>query len=258
MATEEIIVRFVRAGGDRQDRRLASDARRALGASRGGCGRRRGFTGLVTSRLRSSGARRCGRHRIERILRNLLDNAIEHSDRKGVDVVVGTPGRVMDMHARGMLPYDRIKLAILDEVDRMLDIGFREDIRKILGGMRNHPQTVFVSATISDEIEKLARSYMRNPEKIVTVAKSLTVQQVAQSYLSVEPWDKRRLLLHLLRREEPGLTVVFCRTKKAVDDVTLFLNDKGIDALIGMMKKLDEFDPKTGAWLKTPPTASAK
>jgi ATP-dependent RNA helicase DeaD len=146
------------------------------------------------------------------------------------EIIVGTPGRIMDMRERRLITYDHVRYAVLDEVDRMLDIGFREDIRKILGGMRNHPQTVFVSATISDEIEKLARSYMRNPEKIVTVAKSLTVQQVAQSYLSVEPWDKRRLLLHLLRREEPGLTVVFCRTKKAVDDVTLYLNDKGIDA----------------------------
>jgi ATP-dependent RNA helicase DeaD len=145
-------------------------------------------------------------------------------------IIVGTPGRVMDMHARGMLPYDQIKLAILDEVDRMLDIGFRDDIRRILGAMKQHPQTIFVSATISPDIEKLARSYMRNPEKIVTTEKSLTVAAVDQSWLSVEPWDKKRLLQHLLQHEEAALTVVFCRMKKTVDQVADYLSKHGIDA----------------------------
>ena len=93
-------------------------------------------------------------------------------------IIVGTPGRVMDMHGRGLLPYDNVKIAVLDEVDRMLDIGFRDDIRRILGAMRQSPQTIFVSATISPEIEKLARSYMKQPEKIVTTEKSLTVAAV--------------------------------------------------------------------------------
>jgi len=145
-------------------------------------------------------------------------------------IIVGTPGRVMDMHQRGLLPYDGVRYAVLDEVDRMLDIGFREDIRRILGSMKQHPQTVFVSATISPEIEKLARQYLRDPEKIVTVAASLTVSQIRQSYFAVERWDKRRLLLHLLRKEEPALTLVFCRMKRTVDDVTAFLAKNGIDA----------------------------
>ena len=68
---------------------------------------------------------------------------------RGPEIVVGTPGRVMDLHDRRMLPYDTVRMAVLDEVDRMLDIGFRDDIRKILGGMRQRPQTIFVSATIS-------------------------------------------------------------------------------------------------------------
>ena len=149
---------------------------------------------------------------------------------KNPAIIVGTPGRVMDMHGRGMLPYDRVKLAILDEVDRMLDIGFRDDIRRILGSMKQHPQTIFVSATISPDIEKLARSYMRNPEKIVTTEKSLTVAAVDQSWLSVEPWDKKRLLQHLLQHEEAALTVVFCRMKKTVDQVADYLSKHGIDA----------------------------
>lgn len=146
------------------------------------------------------------------------------------EIIVGTPGRVMDMHQRGLLPYNQFKVVILDEVDRMLDIGFREDIRKILGAMKQRPQTIFVSATISPEIEKLARSYMKSPEKIVTTEKSLTVSAVDQSWLTVEPWDKRKLLYHLLKHEEPALTIVFCRMKKTVDQVAEYLTKHGIDA----------------------------
>ena len=146
------------------------------------------------------------------------------------EIIVGTPGRVMDMHQRGLLPYNQFKVVILDEVDRMLDIGFREDIRKIHGAMKQRPQTIFVSATISPEIEKLARSYMKSPEKIVTTEKSLTVSAVDQSWLTVEPWDKRKLLHHLLKHEEPALTIVFCRMKKTVDQVAEYLTKHGIDA----------------------------
>ena len=148
----------------------------------------------------------------------------------GPGIVVGTPGRVMDMHKRGYLSYANMRIAVLDEVDRMLDIGFRDDIRNILGALPGKPQTIFVSATISSDIERLARSYMRDPAKIVTVAKSLTVSQVKQSYLAVEPWDKTRLLTHLLTHESPALTVVFCRTKRTVDNVAKALQKAGIDA----------------------------
>jgi ATP-dependent RNA helicase DeaD len=79
----------------------------------------------------------------------------------GAQIVVGTPGRIMDMHGRGLLKFDNIRWAMLDEVDRMLDIGFRDDIRKILSQIKGEHQTVFVSATISDEIERLARKFMR-------------------------------------------------------------------------------------------------
>ena len=149
---------------------------------------------------------------------------------KRPEIIVGTPGRVMDMNERRHLPYDNVKLAILDEVDRMLDIGFRDDIRKILGRMDKDRQTIFVSATISDEIEKLARSYMTKPKKIVTTGKSLTVQQVAQSYMSVERWDKPRLLSFLLKKEEPTMTLVFCRTKRTVDKIQKSLDRDNIPA----------------------------
>ncbi len=146
-------------------------------------------------------------------------------------IIVGTPGRLMDLAERNLIPFAEFRFAILDEVDRMLDIGFRDDIRKILGRLKKTPQTIFVSATISPDIEKLARSYMKEPEKIVTFEKSLTVSQVQQSYFPVERWDKKRLLLHLFRKENPSLTVVFCRTKRAVEDVAAYLEKHKIDAV---------------------------
>lgn len=146
------------------------------------------------------------------------------------EIIVGTPGRVMDMIERGMLHFRNIKFAVLDEVDRMLDIGFREDIRKILGMCPKERQTIFVSATISPDIEKLARSYMKDPEKLVITAGSLTVSLVKQYHLPVQPWDKKRLLKHLLTREEPALTLVFCRLKRSCDDLAKYLQSKGIDA----------------------------
>lgn len=150
---------------------------------------------------------------------------------KNPHVIVGTPGRVMDMHRRGLIVYENVRFAVLDEVDRMLDIGFRDDIRQILGAVTQAHQTIFVSATISEEIERLARRYMNDPERIVAHAgPTLTVAEVKQSYFSVEPWDKKRLLVHLLKHEEPAITLVFCRTKQAVDALAEYLGRKQIDA----------------------------
>lgn len=150
--------------------------------------------------------------------------------KRGPEIIVATPGRLMDMHQRGYLHYRNIKVAILDEVDRMLDIGFRDDIRRILGACPPGRQTVFVSATLPPEVESLARSFARDAEKIVATSGSLTASMVKQYHLPVEPWDKKQLLLHLLTHESPALTIVFCRTKKTVDNLTEYLMRKGIDA----------------------------
>ncbi len=151
--------------------------------------------------------------------------------KKNPHIIVGTPGRVMDMHSRGLLPYDQVKIAVLDEVDRMLDIGFRDDIRRILGTMKHAHQTVFVSATISEEIERLARQYMRDPVRLkLTESKSLTVSQVQQFYYAVQPWDKNKALVHLLTHEDPALTLIFCRMKTTVDALTEYLKRNKIDA----------------------------
>ncbi len=154
------------------------------------------------------------------------------------EIIVGTPGRIMDMVERRLLHFRNIKFVVLDEVDRMLDIGFREDIRRILSmcpppinadGTKGR-QTIFVSATISSEIEKLARSYMKDPQKLVVSSGSLTVSLVKQYHLPVQPWDKRRLLKHLLTHEEPALTLIFCRLKRTCDELARYLSETGLDA----------------------------
>lgn len=152
--------------------------------------------------------------------------------KKRPHIIVGTPGRVMDLHQRGNLPYDRIRIAILDEVDRMLDIGFRDDIRKILGNMQQKHQTLFVSATISDEINRMAKKYMHNAKQLDVTpdSGSLTVAQVSQEYISVQPWDKQRMLHYLLEHEEAALTLIFCRMKVTVDQLTKYLRKQKIEA----------------------------
>lgn len=159
--------------------------------------------------------------------------------KKGANIIVGTPGRIMDMAERGLYHFNNVKFSVLDEVDRMLDIGFREDIKRILDRCPKDRQTMFVSATIAGEIEKLARRFMRDPEKITTSGASLTVSLVEQHYLTVNPWDKKKLLLHLLTHEEPAMTIVFCRLKKSVDMLAKYLGEKGIDvhAIHGDMRQ---------------------
>jgi ATP-dependent RNA helicase DeaD len=152
------------------------------------------------------------------------------------EILVGTPGRVIDLLDRRIIDLNNVRFAVLDEVDRMLDIGFRDDIRNILsrigGSDPQHPhQTIFVSATISDEIEKLARKYMREPvEKLIAPGadEKPTVENVEQYYLSVQPWDKYRLLRILLDTEKPELAIVFCRTKHGAEKVAKRLTTDGI------------------------------
>jgi ATP-dependent RNA helicase DeaD len=153
--------------------------------------------------------------------------SVEH----GGHIMVGTPGRIMDLYDRRQIRFDRIRFVVLDEVDRMLDIGFREDIRKILRNVKSEHQTIFVSATIDAEVERLARSFTKpDAERITTIGGSLTVAMVQQRFLSVERWDKRGLLLYLLRHEKLDTTLVFCRTKETVRKLARYLDQKGISA----------------------------
>jgi len=156
------------------------------------------------------------------------------------EILVGTPGRVIDLLDRRIINFNNVRFVILDEVDRMLDIGFRDDIRNMLSRIkgvsernegRQH-QTIFVSATISEEIEKLSRQYMKEPvEKLIAPGadEKPTVAEVEQYYLSVQPWDKYRLLKMLLERENPDLAIVFCRTKHGAEKLAKKLHFDGIE-----------------------------
>ncbi len=163
------------------------------------------------------------------------------------EIVVGTPGRVIDLLDRGQLKLYDIRFIVLDEVDRMLDIGFRDDIRNILSrlkGMRERRadetdeeaarghQTIFVSATFTEEIERLARRYMKEPvEKLVAPGADdkPTVEKVEQGYYSVQPWDKYRLLREVLKKENPELAIIFTRTKHGAEKLAKNLKHDGID-----------------------------
>ena len=153
--------------------------------------------------------------------------------RAGSDVVVGTPGRVMDHVRRRTLRLDEISCFILDEADRMFDIGFRDDIYWIARRMpRDGRQTLLLSATLPEEVLRLAAEVTSEPEMIRTapVEGELTVNTVEQFYVAVDPERKLDLLAHLIDMEEPEKGMVFCRTKRGADKVAERLRRRGIDA----------------------------
>ena len=132
---------------------------------------------------------------------------------KGVDLVVGTPGRLMDHMRARRLDLSGIQAVVLDEADRMLDLGFRKDIEYILRHCPTRRQTLLLSATVPPDILKLAKRFMHEPEEIWTAPENLTVDQVEQFYSVVERDKKFPLLLKIIDEEKPGLAIVFCATK---------------------------------------------
>ncbi len=137
--------------------------------------------------------------------------------RKGAEIVVGTPGRVLDHLSRGTLQLRDVWCVVLDEADRMLDIGFRPDIEKILRRCPEERQTLLLSATVPPAIRKLAERYMFEPVVLNFSPKQLAVETIEQFYFSIEPERKFDLLVKLLEREEPKQAIIFCRTKRGTD-----------------------------------------
>lgn len=148
--------------------------------------------------------------------------------RKGVQIVVGTPGRVQDHINRGTLKLDSIGIIVLDEADEMLDMGFRDDIEAILSGMPQERQTVFFSATMAKPILDLTRKYQTNPEIIKVAKNELTVSKIEQVYYEVKPSLKMELMTRLMNINNYALSVVFCNTKRMTDEVTESLGARGI------------------------------
>lgn len=148
---------------------------------------------------------------------------------RGADVVVGTPGRVLDLLGRGALKLDEVKMVVLDEADRMLDIGFRPDIEKILRRCPRERQTLLLSATVDPAIERLSKRYMINPVTLDFSPKTKGVDTITQYYFTVDNNRKYELLQKLLEREDPTQAIVFCRTKRMVDRLHLKLSKKNPD-----------------------------
>jgi ATP-dependent RNA helicase DeaD len=136
---------------------------------------------------------------------------------KGCDLVVGTPGRMLDHLSRGTLNLSNVRYVVLDEADRMLDIGFRPDIERILRRCPEKRQTLLMSATVPDEIKKLTHKYMTDPLHLNLSPKVLTVDKIRQTYITVEKEKKFDLLLKWLQREQPKQAIIFVERKRSAD-----------------------------------------
>jgi ATP-dependent RNA helicase DeaD len=160
--------------------------------------------------------------------------------RDGSQVVVGTPGRLLDHLRRGSFDPSHVRMAILDEADRMLDMGFKEEMDELLGALPPERQTLFFSATMNPGVSRLIKSYGRQPEIIEIAQKSRTVSTVEQSYFEVRQRSKVEVLSRILDMNPPRLGIIFCNTKRSVDECTEDLVNRGYaaDRLHGDMTQM--------------------
>jgi ATP-dependent RNA helicase RhlE len=150
--------------------------------------------------------------------------------RRGVDVIIATPGRLLDLMNQGYIRLDAIEYFVLDEADRMLDMGFINDIRKVIAKLPAKKQTLFFSATVSPEIKKLASGLLKDPVNVAVSPVSSTATLVSQSVYYVDKENKRSLLTYVLKNGKIEHALVFTRTKRGADRVAKDLNKFGIRA----------------------------
>ncbi len=150
--------------------------------------------------------------------------------RAGAQLVVGTPGRLLDHMRRGSFDPSQIKLAILDEADRMLDMGFKEEMDELLAALPAERQTLFFSATMNPGVSRLIQRFGNNPEVLEIQQKARTVSTVEQSYFEVRQRSKVEVLSRLLDMNPPRLGIIFCNTKRSVDECTEDLINRGYAA----------------------------
>ena len=158
----------------------------------------------------------------------------------GVQIVIATPGRLIDHINRGTLNLENVKMVVLDEADEMLDMGFRDDIEKILKTSPKERQTVMFSATMPRQIMDLSKKYLKNAEHIKVVHKELTVPNVNQYFFELKPNMKLDVLTRLIDIHDPKLSLVFCNTKRVVDELVSHLQARGYfaEGLHGDMKQM--------------------
>lgn len=150
--------------------------------------------------------------------------------RRGVNIVVGTPGRILDHIRRGSLKLEELEFLVLDEADEMLDMGFIDDIEQVLRAVPEKRRMLMFSATMPPEIMKLAEGFMKNPEIIRTQKKDTAALTTDQIYYEVREGDKLEALTRIIDREKEFYGVVFCRTKLQCDEIGTKLRDRGYDA----------------------------
>jgi superfamily II DNA/RNA helicase len=177
-----------------------------------------------------------GSHRKVRVLEIYGGRAYEpqiETLRSGVDVIVGTPGRLIDLANQRHVDLSHVKVLVLDEADEMLDLGFLPDVERIVTQTPENRQTMLFSATMPGVIVNLARRYMRQPTHIRAAShddESATVDTVEQHVYRAHEMDKPELLARILQADERGLTIVFCRTRRACDRVAADLGERGFAA----------------------------
>src|SRR4030067_14983 len=150
--------------------------------------------------------------------------------RRGVNVIIGTPGRLIDHMRRKTISLSDIKMVILDEADEMLNMGFIDDIELILKAIPAERQTLLFSATMPQPIMNIAKRYMKAPEKVRINPKDIVVAKIKQVFYEVRESEKINALSRLLDVEDPQLAIVFCHTKREVDDVSMKLGQMGYNA----------------------------
>ncbi len=150
--------------------------------------------------------------------------------KKGVDVLIVTPGRLLDLHKQGFIDLDHLHTLVLDEADQMLDMGFINDVKKIIKLTPDNRQTLLFSATMPIAIRELADSFLNQPKYVSVTPISSTAETVEQRIYFVNKEDKRKLLYHLIRNEGLKQLLVFCRTKHGADNVVKALKKNGVNA----------------------------
>lgn len=150
--------------------------------------------------------------------------------KKGVDILIATPGRLLDLHKQGFVDFDHLHFLVLDESDLMLDMGFINDVRKIVKLVPTNRQTLLFSATMPMAIRELADTFLNKPEYVSVTPISSTAEIIEQQIYFVDKSDKRALLYHLIRNENLSNVLVFVRTKHGADNVVKALKKHGVNA----------------------------
>jgi ATP-dependent RNA helicase RhlE len=151
--------------------------------------------------------------------------------RRGVDILVATPGRLLDLQQQGHLDLSTVEILVLDEADRMLDMGFLPDVKKVLALLPKEKQSLLFSATFSDDIRDLANTLLRDPQHIQVTPRNTTVQRISQVVHPVGRGKKKELLAHVIQEHDWSQVLVFTRTKFGANNVADYLNKAGIKAL---------------------------